>query len=129
MTSTTRRCLATPGAEALSLVADTTWSPERHLRERGSTHNVYLDWYFYEGKAALLLFLLFAGLLVAISFAAAWRVRDSRWAPFAWAVHLQVIVILGFMYAQPYIWLKYYWVVFGLASALAIKGGARAPAA
>lgn len=119
---------ASPAALSLD-AAEPTWLPERHLRDRGSTHNVYLDWYFYEGAPALLLFLLFAGLLCAAAFFAGWRERNTQWAPFTWAVGLQVLVILAFMYAQPYIWLKFYWVVFGLASALAIKGGARAPAA
>jgi len=113
------------GLEGISVLSDPTWSARRHLQDGGSTHNVYLDWFYYEGPPALAMFLVFALSLGAVSFLAASRTRGTPYNAFAWAVHVQVIAILLMMYAQPYIWVKYYWVVFGVASALAINGDAR----
>jgi hypothetical protein len=50
-----------------------------------------------------------------------WKHRFSGYFPFYLATALQVVVIFGLMYAQPYIWIKYYWVVFGVASGLMIN--------
>jgi hypothetical protein len=119
--STKKRLPRAGGSDAISIRTDqVSWSPALHLKQGGSTHNVYLDWYYYESTAALLVFLTFAMAMTGVTFMAAWRMRRSVWGPFALGVGLQVVAILLLMYAQPYVWVKFYWVVFGVASALAI---------
>jgi hypothetical protein len=100
--------------------ADLSWSSELHMAHGGSTHNVYVDWYHYAGKTALIVFVLFLGTLLVPLLLVTWRRRKSQYWPLLVAVSLQVAVIVAAMYAQPYWWLRYYWVVFGLAAGLMI---------
>lgn len=104
----------------LSVEPDETWSPYDQLANRGSTHNVYLDWYQYVGPIPFGIYLmLMLSLLVAFAHFT-WKSRSTREFPFILSVFCQLLVIATLMYAHPYIWLKYIWFVFGLATALMI---------
>ena len=35
----------------ISIIADESWSAMKHLKYKGSTHNVYLDWLYYVGSS------------------------------------------------------------------------------
>jgi hypothetical protein len=111
----------TPGAISVMTDLSSSWSSEQHLKYRGSTHNVYLDWYYYVGLGPLLVFvsviLCFLGALCIHL----WRNRAAPHLPFLLATTLQVVVLFGLMYAQPNIWIKYFWFVFGIASGLMIN--------
>jgi hypothetical protein len=96
------------------------WSPEMHLKLGGSTHNVYLDWYYYVGFWPLVCFLLFVILLTGALLALLWKCRRSAVFPFLLAVSLQVVVILGLMFIHPNLWARYSWFIFGVASGLLI---------
>jgi hypothetical protein len=100
--------------------ADLSWSSELHMAHGGSTHNVYVDWYHYAGKAAFIVLVLFLGTLLVPLLLVTWSRRKSPYWPLLVAASLQVAVIVAAMYAQPYWWLRYYWVVFGLAAGLMI---------
>lgn len=109
------------GRKLISVLSDNvTWSPAWQLKNGGSTHNVYLDWYYYEGAAALAIFLAFALSLITATIMLAWRARRTFGGPVVFGICLQVITLLLLMYAQPYVWIKFIWVVFGIASALLI---------
>jgi len=95
-------------------------SIQKHLTKKGSTHNVYLDWYYYVGRLPFGLFVLFIVLLVAAFAAFLWNERRSVYLWFYLATGLQLVVIAGSMYAHPGIWVKYMWFVFGIAAAVMI---------
>jgi hypothetical protein len=100
--------------------ADSTSDAIHRLNERGSTHNVYLDWHYYVGPSSLATFVLFVSSLLAAFAAFTWKHRCSVYFTFYLAVMLQLITIFGLMYAQPYIWIKYFWFVMGIASGLMV---------
>jgi MFS family permease len=110
----------TPGSKLDFNASDSSWSSELHMAHGGSTHNVYIDWYHYAGKTALIVLVLFLGALLVPLLLFVWSRRKSLYWPLVVAVSLQVVVIVAAMYAQPYWWLRYYWVVFGLAAGLMI---------
>ncbi len=103
---------------ATSVIADISWSPDHHLQNRGSTHNAYLDWYYYVGPGALLLFVLLIGGKIWALGSVVWNHRQSPYFPLLLCVLLQLTLIAGTFYAQPYLWVKYVWVVIGLAGAV-----------
>lgn len=93
----------------------------------GSTHNVYLDWYYYVGPGPLAVFVLFVASLLTAFAVFTWKHPCSAYFNFYLAVLLQLVVIFGLMYAQPNIWIKYFWFVMGIASGLMVNrtnGGA-----
>jgi len=105
---------------SISVGPDDLWSPGAHLVKRGSTHNVYLDWYVYVGKIPFAFFALFILLLTQAFSVFLWKRRDSVHACFYLSIWLQIIVIVAAMYAHPGIWVKYIWFMFGIATAVMI---------
>lgn len=107
--------------DAISTLADPGWSSEKHLAYRGSTHNLYLDWLRYVGPWQASLFVLFVLVMNAVLLTAAWRSRRTPSFPILLSFALQVVLISALMYAQPYLFLKYYWLVFGVATGIAVN--------
>lgn len=104
----------------LSVIPGPEWNADDSLAEKGSTHNVYLDWYYYVGTIPFGIFLmLIISLLVAFAHFT-WNSRFSKEFPFILSILCQLLIITALMYAHPYIWLKYIWFVFGLATAVMI---------
>ena len=103
---------------AISVMPDESWSAQRHLANRGSTHNVYLDWFYYVGELPAALFYLFVLLLISEYTIFLWIQRRSVHFPFYLATGFQLIVIGGSWYAHPGIWVKYIWFTFGIAGAI-----------
>lgn len=104
----------------ISVATSSTSDTIHRLKERGSTHNVYLDWYYYVGPGSLAMFVLFVSSLLAAFAAFTWKRRCSVYFPFYLAVMLQLVTIFGLMYAQPYLWIKYFWFLMGIASGLMV---------
>jgi hypothetical protein len=104
----------------LSVGSQELWNPETQLAHRGSFLNVYLDWYVYVGPWALALFLLFIFSLIGTFGWFLWTNRTSEHSRFYLATSLQLVAIALVMYAQPYLFIKYFWVVFGIAAGMMI---------
>jgi len=109
-------------SDLISVVPDETWSAEADLAKKGSTHNVYLDWYYYVGKIPFALFVLFIVLLVGMMTEFVWKRRNSPYAGFYLATWLQIMVVVVAMYAHPGIWIKYIWFLFGMAGGIMLSG-------
>jgi len=107
-------------ADSISVEPDESWSAKVHLAKRGSTHSVYLDWYYYVGKIPFGLFLLLLVLLLQAMIVFLWKRRNSPYAWFYFGTWLQIIVIGAAMYGHPGIWVKYIWFMFGVATAVMI---------
>ena len=110
-----------PVKDQISVLADSAWSTVDHLNDGGSTHNVYLDWYYYVGPGPLAVFVLFVASLLTAFAVFTWKHRCSPYFNFYLAVLLQLVVIFAMMYAQPNIWVKYFWFVMGIASGLMVN--------
>jgi len=109
------------GKDPISVEPDESWSAEEHLSRKGSTHNVYLDWYYYVGKIPFALFCAFIALLLQTFSVFSWRQRKSKWAPFYHATWFQIVVLIAAMSAHPGIWIKYIWFLFGLAGGMMLS--------
>jgi len=103
-----------------STIPDQQWSADDNLADRGSTHNVYLDWYYYVGPIPFGIFLILIISLLGAFAHFTWKSRFSEEFPFILSVFCQLLIVAALMYAHPYIWLKYIWFVFGLATAVMI---------
>jgi hypothetical protein len=102
---------------------DESWSAKSHMAHKGSTHNVYVDWYYYVGKLPSAIFVLFI-LILIITFAIfLYKQHESPYFAYYLAVWLQLVVLTGAMYAHPGIWIKYIWFTFGVAGALMLLEG------
>jgi hypothetical protein len=112
---------------SISVEPDESWSSEAYLEKRGSTHNVYLDWYYYVGKIPFALFLTFIALLLQAFSVFSWRHRKSKWAPFYLATWFQTVIIVLAMYAHPGVWVKYIWFLFGVAGGIMLSEEGRQP--
>ena len=110
-----------------SVKPDKSWSSEGYLSRKGSTHNVYLDWYYYVGRIPFALFLAFIALLLQAFSVFSWRQRKSEWAPFYLATWFQTVIIVLSMYAHPGVWVKYIWVLFGVAGGIMLSEEGRRP--
>ncbi|MDD4907502.1 MAG: hypothetical protein PHJ00_00410 [Candidatus Omnitrophica bacterium] len=93
---------------------------DRTFTNRGSLHNVYLDWLYYVGPIPFVLFLFFIFSLLIAFANFTWVSRFSSEFPFILSVFCQLLVIAILMYAHPYVFLKYIWFVFGIATAVMI---------
>ena len=109
------------GKDSISVEPDESWSAEEHLSRKGSTHNVYLDWYYYVGKIPFALFCAFIALLLQTFSVFSWRQRKSKWAPFYHATWFQIVVLIAAMSAHPGIWIKYIWFLFGVAGGIMLS--------
>jgi len=107
--------------DSISVEPDESWSAEEHLSRKGSTHNVYLDWYYYVGKIPFALFCTFIALLLLAFFLFSWRHRKSKWAPFYHATWFQIVVLIVAMSVHPGIWIKYIWFLFGVAGGIMLS--------
>jgi hypothetical protein len=104
----------------ISTIQDATWNIGKQLGGGGSTHNAYLDWYYYVGSNSMR------------NFSVAHSIHDRILCPFHVEISLfsgislysiyslPLLIIAAMKYAHPYIWLKYIWYVFGLATAVMI---------
>ena len=99
---------------------DTSWSADYNMDLRGSVHNVYLDWYYYVGPIPLGIFMILIISLLGVFAHFTWKTRFSKEFPFVLSILCQLLIIVALMYAHPYIWIKYIWFVFGLATAVMI---------
>ncbi len=104
----------------LSIVKDNRWDAREYLKRGGSTHNAYLDWYYYEGLAALGLFAIFILSLAAATVRLAWITRNSESGSFHLAIATQIVLVGAVLYVQPIVWGKFVWILFGIASGLLI---------
>ena len=93
---------------------------DRTFTNRGSLHNVYLDWLYYVGPIPFVIFLFFIFSLLIAFANFTWVSRFSSEFPFILSVFCQLLVIAILMYAHPYLFLKYIWFVFGIATAIMI---------
>ncbi|MCI0529386.1 MAG: hypothetical protein L0Y56_18255 [Nitrospira sp.] len=107
--------------DSILVEPDESWSSEEHLSRKGSTHNVYLDWYHYVGKIPFALFVMFIALLLQAFSVFSWRQRKSKWARFYLATWFQAVIIVLAMYAHPGVWVKYIWFLFGVAGGIMVS--------
>jgi hypothetical protein len=104
----------------ISVQSDKYWSADQVLAGRGSTHNLYLDWFYYVGPFPFVLFVFFIFSLLGAFAHFTWKLRSSKEFPFVLSVFCQLLILTALMYGHPYLFLKYIWFVFGLATAIMI---------
>lgn len=83
-------------------------------------HNAYLEFALYAGWSSLLLFIVFIVSLLALATTSAVKNLTSAQWPLFMGVLLGLVVILGAIYANPLMHLRYVWVFFGLVAATGI---------
>jgi hypothetical protein len=82
------------------------------------THNIYLDYFYYNGIFALMLFILFLFSLLISALIVLWRNRTSKNYPFYLAVCPIVLIVMGDLYVNTHIAVRFIWAFFGLVMAL-----------
>ena len=86
-----------------------------------STHNVYLDFLKYLGLIPFAFCVLFLFLMMSIIVSSFFRMKRDPYYPFFVALLVSTILVLGELYANPVLHLRYIWVLFGLTTAMIIK--------
>lgn len=83
-------------------------------------HNAYLEFALYAGWNSLLLFIVFLTSLVTLAMTSAVKSLASVQWPLFMGILLGLLVILGAIYTNPLMHLRYVWVFFGLAAATGV---------
>lgn len=108
-------------ANAWCLVYESATVLPAGLSGAAGMHNAYLDLWLNWGKLSTVSFVVF---LLAILWLAArllWNSRDEAHYPLYVALVIGVVAVIGAIYANPLIHLKFIWVFFGLIVSLQLS--------
>lgn len=100
----------------------TGWDADYHLYHRGSTHNVYIDFYYYVGIVPFIMFALFVITFISLLISKCWMLRRSPHFVMAISIAMQAAIVFAFIYGHPLLWMPLVWGVFALASSLFLLG-------
>lgn len=102
-----------------STALDDDWSVSDYLAGGSSTLSVYRDWWVFAGKLPLLLFLAFILLLNGKILKGCLTARHQRHVFIALILGIQTLFLSVYLYPQPFIFVKFYWLTWALAAGLA----------
>ena len=89
-----------------------------HSNVQTSVHNIYIDFFIDGGIYVLAIFIIFLLSLIVPLLFAIWRNRNSKNYPFYLSMGLAFFIILGSLYSNPILHLRFIWVFWGSGMAM-----------